>query len=114
MGHSRRFRAGRQARRISQKEQIKALTAQVGYQQGLNMALAAELEAYKMDRPADLEEWVDSILDDFSEEEREQFESMDHEERQEFLDRLGQRINVSKALLDAGDEARPTQAGTGS
>lgn len=104
MGNSRRFKPGRQARRESQKEQIKRLTAQVGYQQGLNMALAAELEATKMERPADLEEWVDSVYADLDDQEREAWDGLTEAEQQSFLDQLGRRINVSKALLDSAPE----------
>lgn len=114
MGNSRQMRAGRRAKVESQKEQIKRLTSQVGYQQGLNMALAAEMEAMRMERPADLEEWIESIVPEMNDEELADWNSMEEQERQDFIDRLGQRINVSKALLDAGAEAGPTPSASGS
>lgn len=114
MSNTRIFRPGRKAKRLSQKQQIKTLNAQVGYLQGLAMGLAAENEALKMERPADLEDWVDSILDDLSEDERAEWDAMSGEDQQQFLDRLGQNINVSKAVLDAGEEASPSPVSPGS
>lgn len=53
-----------------------------------------------MERPADLEEWVDSIQGDLSADEKAEWDALSPEERETFLDQLGQRINVSEALLN--------------
>lgn len=100
MGNTRQFRAGRRQKVLSQKERIKQLTQELGYTQGLLMATAAELEATKMERPADLDEWVDSIVEDMDEGERSEWDSMDEAEKAAFKDKLAERINRSKALLD--------------
>lgn len=101
MGNSRQFRAGRKAKVEHQKETIRRLTAQVGYLEGLSLGLAAQVEASKMERPADLEDWIDSVIPDLSDEERAEWDAMDEDERQSFIDALGQQVNVSKTLLDA-------------
>lgn len=100
MGASRRFKPGRQAQRASQKAKIKSLVAQNGYLTGLNLSLAAQLEAEKMERPPDLDEWVDSILPDMDEDERAAWAEMSEEERAAFTEELGRRINVTQAALD--------------
>lgn len=81
------------------KEQNRRLVAALGYQEGLTQALAAQNQALKMERPADLEEWVASIQDDLSEEEKAEWDALTPEDREQFLDQLGQRINVAEALL---------------
>lgn len=110
MGNSRTFRPGRQAARRSQKQQIRDLKAQLWYQQGLNEAVIAQLEAARMERPPDLDEWVASIVPDMDEAEREAWDAMNDIEREEFLDRLGQKINMSKVMLDGDGSADPTEA----
>jgi hypothetical protein len=111
MGATRQFRAGRRGKVLSQKQKIKSLNAEAGYLRGLAMRLAAENEALKMKRPADLEDWVNEVLDDLSPEERAEFDGFSAEEREAFLDQLGQRINVSKAVLGVAD---PEPASSGS
>lgn len=102
MGNTRRFRAGRQAKVLSLKERLQLAEAEAAYQQGYNQALQAQLQALKMERPPDLEEWIESVaLPDMSDEEREAYESMDEQERKQFLDELGRQINATKALAES-------------
>lgn len=108
MGNSRQFRAGRRQKVLSQKERIRQLTAQLGYQEGLNMALAAQVQAAKMERPADLEEWIDSVVPDLSDEERAEWDAMSDDEREAFKNALGQKINAERVLLEAGEQASPS------
>ena len=111
MGNSRKFRPGRVAARRSQKQQIRALHAQLGYQQGLNEALVAQLEASRMERPPDLDEWIENdIIPLMDKEEREAWDAMDADELEAFKDRLGQRINASKLMLDGDGSEDPTPA----
>jgi hypothetical protein len=99
VGNQRRFNPSRRQKVLGLREQNKRLVAALGYQEGLTQALSAQLRASTMERPADLEEWVASIEDDLSEQERAAWDELDPQEREEFLDQLGQRINVSGALL---------------
>jgi acyl-CoA reductase-like NAD-dependent aldehyde dehydrogenase len=99
MGNTRRFNPSRRQKVLGLREQNRLLVAQLGYQQGVTQALAAQNEALKKERPADLEDWIDSIQADLSAEEKAEWDALSAEEREEFLDQLGQRINVSEALL---------------
>lgn len=107
MGNTRHFRAGRAAKRDSMRAKIKKLSAQVGYLEGLSMALAAEKEAAHMERPPDLEEWVESVTGELSEEELAELDGMSPEQREQFIDQLGRRINTSLALLADTDSNVP-------
>lgn len=99
MGNTRRFRAGRQGKVLSQKEQLRQLRAENAYLSGYAASVEAQLAAAKMERPADLEEWIDSVLPDLSDEERTEWDAMSPEEREAFKDALGQQINQAEALL---------------
>lgn len=103
MGNTRRFNPSRRQKVLSLREQNRVLVAALGYQEGMSRALAAQNQALQMERPADLEEWVASIQDDLSAEEKAEWDGMSPEEREDFLNGLGQRINVAEALL--GEDA---------
>jgi hypothetical protein len=103
MGNARKFRPGRQAARLSQRNTIKAMDLELARQRGINLALQAQLSASKMERPADLEEWIESVaLPDMSPEERAQWDSMTDEERETFKDELGLKINTAQKLAAIG------------
>lgn len=117
MGNSRSFRPGRQARRQSLKDQIRGQARELAYLRGMTLGLEAQLAATKMERPADLEDWIAEVaLPDMSPEERAEWDALSDEERETFLDQLGQRINETKALSVAGVDAAPSPeaSGTGS
>lgn len=117
MSNSRRFRPGRQAARQSLKSQVKARDLELARQRGINLGLQAQLSASKMERPADLEDWIREVaLPDMSPEERAEWDAMNEDERETFLDQLGQRINATKLLAMAGgdESASPGASGTGS
>ncbi len=99
MGNTRRFNPSRRQKVLGLKADNRRLAAEAGYYRGLALGLAAEAEAARMERPADLEEWVDSILPDLDAEETAQWEAMSDEERATFVDQLGQRISASEKLL---------------
>lgn len=99
MGNTRRARAGRQSKVYGQKDRIKQLELQVAYLEGLTMSLQAQLSATKMERPPDLDEWVESILPDMDDEERALWDSMSDEAREMFKDELGVKINTEKLLI---------------
>jgi hypothetical protein len=105
MGNTRRFNPSRRQKVLSLKEQNKQLAAEAGYYHGLATALAAQQEAAKMERPADLEEWLASVIPDMSPEELAEWESMSAEEREAFTDELGQRINAQEKLLTTAPES---------
>jgi hypothetical protein len=111
MGNSRNFRPGRQARRQSLKDQIRAKERELSYMQGLTMSLQAQLAATKMERPADLENWINDVaLADMSPEEREQWEALSEPERETFMDELGLKINTTMKLAAVGITADDGEA----
>lgn len=84
---------------------------------GMALGLEAQLAATKMERPADLEDWIrDVALPDMSPEERAEWDALGDEDRETFLDQLGQRINETKllAIAGAGESPSPEASGTGS
>lgn len=117
MSNSRAFRPGRQARRASMKDQLRAKDRELAYLRGMSLGLEAQLAATKMERPADLEDWINDVaLQDMSDEERAQWDAMPPTDRETFLDELGQEINVSQKLLAAGVDvsAGPAPSAAGS
>lgn len=103
MGNSRNFRPGRRQRTLSIKQQVKQLERENAYQRGLAASLQAQLAATRMERPADLEQWIDEVaLADMDPDERDAFDALSPAERETFIDQLGQRINTTRLLLDAG------------
>lgn len=103
MGNSRRFRAGRQAKTQSLKAQLKAIDRENSYYRGYAASLEAQLAATNMERPADLDEWIDSVaLPDMDPEERQAWEAMSEPERDRFKDELGQQINATKLMAARG------------
>ena len=116
MGNSRNFRPGRSTRRRSQKDLIRSQGRELAYMKGLNLGLEAQLAATKMERPADLEDWINDVaLGDMDPEEREQWDAMSDPEREHFMDELGQKINTVAAIgVDDGGSSNPSGDGTGS
>lgn len=114
MSNSRNFRPGRAAKRQSLKDQVKAKDRELAYMRGMSLGLEAQLAATKMERPADLEDWIrDVALPDMSPEERSEWEAMDDAQREAFMDQLGQRINTTHMLAIAGvDEVGSPAAST--
>lgn len=111
MGNSRNFRPGRQARRQSLKDQIRAQGRELAYMNGLTMSLQAQLAATKMERPVDLEDWINDVaLGDMSPEERVQWVTMDEAQREQFMDELGVKINTTKNLAAVGITADDGEA----
>jgi len=110
MSNTRRFKPGRQARRQSLKAQLKQAEAENAYYRGFATSLQAQLRATQMERPADLDEWIESVIPDMDEAERAEWEAMTPDEREEFLDQLGHSINVAQELAAAGvdEPASPT------
>lgn len=102
MGNTRRFNPSRRQAVRSLKQRNKDLRSEIGYLEGLVMVTEAKLAASRMERPADLDEWVaNALIDgDMSPEEVAEWEAMSPGEQQEFLDQLGQRINESIAAAD--------------
>lgn len=101
MGATRSFRAGRKAKVETLKEQNRRLIKEAGYYRGLALAAAAVAEAAKMERPPDLEDWIESVLPDMDENERAAWDSQTPEEREAFIDSLGAQINRTKAAVEA-------------
>jgi hypothetical protein len=95
MGNTRRFNPSRRQRVLGLKEQNKALRGQLTYAEGFIQGQQAIIAATKMERPPDLEEWVESILPDMNDAERAEWDAMDPADRAEFLDSLGEQINRS-------------------
>jgi hypothetical protein len=117
MSNSRAFRPGRQARRASMKDQLRAKDRELAYLRGMSLGLEAQLAATKMERPADLEDWISNVaIPDMSDEERAQWDAMSPDERETFLDELGVQINASQKLLalDAGAPGSPAPSAAGS
>lgn len=117
MSNSRTFRPGRTAARHSLKQQVRARDIELARQRGINLALQAQLSATKMERPPDLEEWINEVaLPDMSDDERAQWDALDDAGRESFMDQLGQKINVSRALLavDADGAGSPSASAAGS
>ena len=99
MGNTRRAKPGRQARVLSQKDEIRRLKAEVQYTTGYAESLQAQLAATRMERPADLDQWIeDEAIPLMDKEERDAWEAQTPEEREAFKDELGQRINTQKLL----------------
>lgn len=99
MGNSRQFRPGRSQARLSQKAQIRQLRAETAYYRGYAESVQAQLAATKMERPEDLDEWVESILPDMDDNERAVWDSLSPAEQEDFKESLGQKINQEKLLL---------------
>lgn len=117
MSNSRAFRPGRAAARRSLKQQVRVNELELARQRGINLALQAQLSATKMERPPDLEEWINEVaLPDMSDEERAEWDALDDAGRESFMDQLGEKINVSRALLAAGvdEPAGPAPSAAGS
>lgn len=103
MSNSRNFRPGRTAKRLSQRQLIKAAELEIARQRGISLGLQAQLSATKMERPADLEDWIREVaLPDMSPEERAEWDAMNDAQREAFIDELGVRINTTQLLATAG------------
>lgn len=99
MGNSRRFKPGRQARRFSLKDQLRQARAENEYYRSYAEAVQAQLTASRMERPADLDEWIDQVaLPAMDEEERQAWDAMDDDEREHFKDELGTQIRATELL----------------
>lgn len=115
MSNSRAFRPGRQARRASQKDLLRSKDREIAYLRGMSLGLEAQLAATKMERPADLEDWINDVaLADMSEDERAQWDAMSPDERETFMDELGVQINATQNLLGADAPAGPAPSAAGS
>lgn len=82
---------------------------------GLALGLEAQLAATKMERPADLEDWIESVaLEDMDADERAQWDAMADADRERFLDELGVKINTTQKLMAVDAGAAPSQPAVGS
>jgi hypothetical protein len=99
MGNTRTFKPGRAQKRLSQKQQIRLLEHELAYADGALQATQAQLAATRMERPSDLEEWIQEVaIPTMDREEREAWDAMSDTERETFKDELGQRINATKIM----------------
>lgn len=95
------------------REQIKAQARELAYMRGMSIGLEAQLAATKMERPADLEDWIREVaLPDMSDEERAEWDAMSDAQRETFMDQLGQRINATELLATAGAGEAPSPEGS--
>lgn len=93
------MKAGRQAKNWNLKDQLKQRDAEIAYLKGLCMGLQAQLSASKMERPPDLDEWIETILPDMDPDERAEWDALTDAQKEALKDSLGEQINTEKLLL---------------
>ena len=106
MGNSRTFKPGRRQKRLGQKQQIKTLEMQLAYADGALQATQAQLAATRMERPSDLEAWIEEVaIPTMDREEREAWDAMSDTEREHFKDELGQQLNATQIMAGEAGKA---------
>jgi hypothetical protein len=81
------------------KAENKRLREEAEYNRGLAMSTQAQLAATRMERPPDLDDWIEAeVVPLMNKEEREEWFAQTPEEMEAFKDELGQRINAAKLL----------------
>jgi hypothetical protein len=99
MSNKNGFSPKRKAEVRGMKTEIKQLKAESSYNRGLAAGAQAQLAATRMQRPADLDDWIENeVVPLMNQEEREAWLDQTPEEMEAFKDELGRRINTEKLL----------------
>lgn len=101
MSNTRRFKPERKQQVGTLRQEIAGYKAMLKFQSDRIADLEAQLAATKLERPADIEEWINEVaLGEMDDDERAEWDAMSDYERERFVDALGQRLAATERLVD--------------